>query len=124
MSKIKVIQAVNTSDYDQIDGLSCIKYWENNTPYRQESVRYCRATLHYATETDSLVGAHVIGIVDGQPHVYITPILSSVNTSNDPESFMVDTKDLVRIPLKDEQAILLDRANKMRILKLTHQKLV
>ena len=108
---IKVIQAVNTSDYDQIGGLNCIKFWEENTPGRTDSIAYCRATHCWATESDPLVGAHVIGIVNGEPHVYITPIKDSVNKSNKPGVFKVQLTDLVPVPKADEQKILKDKEN-------------
>ena len=119
MSIIKVIQAVNTSNYDQIGGLSCIKYWENNTPNRHDSISYCRATRSYITEDDQLVGAHVIGIVDDVPHVYITAIKDSVNKSNDPEIFDVDMADLVAVPTDHEQKILEDKDNQDLLKKLS-----
>ena len=109
---MKVIQAVNTQDYDSIDGLSCIAYWKRENPYSADPIRYCRATLAPATPQDAIVGGHVIGIKNGTPHVYITPILNSVNASGNPEIFGVDERDLVRVPDEHEQAILADNDNR------------
>ena len=107
---MRVIQAVNTSKFDDINGKSCIDYWRSQRPYRDDSC--CRATQKKAQGDDKIVGAHVIGYANGSPHVYITPILNSVNTSGSPFAFNVAEADLVQVPLQDERAILSDPDNK------------
>ena len=109
---IKVIQAVNTSEYDVINGCSCIEYWTKNISGRDSST--CRATGRQETLNDSIVGGHVIGIINNTPHVYIVPILNSVNVSEDPMTFDVDESDLVQVPFHDEQIILNDPQNRIR----------
>lgn len=116
---IKVIQAANTSDFDRINGESCITYWEENKPNNHEPIRFCRATLTPATIENDIVGGHVLAYVDDEPHVFITPILSSVNTSEDPMSFDVNDSDLVQVPIEDEEAILNMDENKKRLKMLS-----
>lgn len=106
-----VYQAVNTSEYDNINGMSCHEYWKRNNPHVKDSICFCRATSEYGTEDDPIVGGHVIGLDNGEPHVYITPILNSVNKKNDPKIFNVDEVNLVQVPTDDEKAILSDKEN-------------
>ncbi len=110
---IKVIQATNTEEYDQIDGNSCIRYWINNHPNGYD-ITFCRATKKIGTQSDFIVGGHVIAIVDGTPHVYITPIRNSVNVKDRPKMFDVDPDDLVEVPEDDERNILADEENIIR----------
>lgn len=114
---IKVIQATNTEEYDQIDGNSCIRYWINNHPNGYDS-SFCRATPKVGTQSDPIVGGHVIAIVDGAPHVYITPIRNSVNVKDDPKIFDVEQNDLVEVPEDDERNILADKENITRYTQL------
>ncbi len=114
---IKVIQATNTEEYDQIDGNSCIRYWINNHPNGYDS-SFCRATPKVGTQSDPIVGGHVIAIVDGAPHVYITPIRNSVNVKDDPLTFDVDPDDLVKVPENDERQLLADGENIRRYRQL------
>lgn len=112
---MRVIQAANTSEFDNIDGMSCIDYWDNNAPNKQETIRFCRATGDSGTEEDRIVGGHVLGFDGDVPHVYITPILSSVNTSENPLTFDVDVSDLIQVPIEDERAIIIMDENKKRL---------
>ena len=114
MSKIKVCQAANTSDFDLINGISCLNYWQMKSPNLQEPICYCRAKRKEGTADDPLVGGHVIGLIGGVPHIFITPILNSVNVSDEPRVFEVNMDDLVRVPNEDELAILADNENKKR----------
>ncbi len=116
MIMMRVIQAVNTSNYDQINGRSCIDYWCTQRPFRRSD--YCRVTNKIPQGTDSIVGGHVLGYENGSPHVYITPILSSVNKEHRIITFNVTDTDLVRVPLADEKAILSDPENKELLRKL------
>ena len=113
---MRVIQAVNTSNYDHINGRNCIDYWRSQRPYNRSG--YCRATNRLPQGTDSIVGGHVIGYENGFPHVYITPILSSVNTERNIITFNVVETDLVRVPLQDERAIMSDPENRELLRKL------
>ena len=113
---IKVIQAVNTSEYDVINGCSCIEYWTKNKSGRDSST--CRATGRQGTLNDSIVGGHVIGIINNIPHVYIVPILNSVNASDNPLMFDVEENDLLQVPCNDEQEILNDSMNRTRKIML------
>ena len=115
MSKIVVCNAANTSEFDKIGGKSCIKYWDEHTPNKTESIRFCRATYKYGTEEDPIIGGHVLAILGGKPRVFITPILKSYNTANDPKGFSVSTDDLVPVPAADEQAILNMKGNVDRL---------
>lgn len=121
MSRIDVIQAENTNEFDRINGGTCIAYWRNNVPQSEDSFSYCRATHRYGTQSDILVGGHVIGIVDGMPHVFITPILDSVNKSDNPKIFEVDERDLVQVPSADEQVLLTDKDNQ-RLVEVLREK--
>ena len=113
---MRVIQAVNTSKFDDINGKSCIDYWRSQRPYRDDSC--CRATKEKAQGDDKIVGGHVIGYANGFPHVYITPILSSVNKEHNIITFNVAEADLVQVPLQDERAILSDPDNKELLRRL------
>ena len=108
---VKVCQAVNTTNYDTINGDSCINYWNNNAPNDRQAILMCRATSGNDSEDDPIVGGHVIGINNHYPHVYIVPILRSVNTSGNPRIFSVEEEDLVQVPTNQENAILADREN-------------
>lgn len=110
MSKIRVLQAVNTSDYDNIQGRSCIDYWSDNATNNRDA-NYCRATDERGDEDNPIVGGHVIAVINGRPHIYITPILNNVNLTRDPAIFKVDTEDLAQVPTDDENAILADIEN-------------
>ena len=118
---IKVIQAANTSSYDKIDECSCIEFWRNNNSGR-DSVT-CRATDEQGTQTDPIVGGHVIAIFNNTPHVYIVPILNSVNVSDYPLTFDVDESDLVQVPFHDEQIILNDPQNRIRKIMLNARRM-
>lgn len=118
---IKVIQAANTSSYDKIDECSCIEFWRNNNSGRDSAT--CRATDEQGTQTDPIVGGHVIGIINNTPHVYIVPILNSVNVSEDPLTFDVDESDLVQVPSHDEQIILNDPQNRIRKIMLNARRM-
>ena len=53
----RVCNALNTSDYDMIDGMDCIDYWSVS---KNEKARYCRVSRKEETPDDKLVGGHVI----------------------------------------------------------------
>ena len=112
---IKVINAANTTAYDTIDGMSCIDYWRRACPRADSS--FCRAKHEQGTEDDIIVGGHVISVDNLEPHVFITPILRSVNNDEYYPPFDVSCVDLVRVPLEMERAILSDPDNHMNIKK-------
>lgn len=105
----KVCNALNTTDYDQIDGLDCIDYWSEK---RNEPARFCRVSHKEGTPGNKLVGGHVITIDKGTPHVYIVPMLSSYNAMKENlPAFFVDDESLVEVPRDQEQKILSDPDN-------------
>ena len=105
----RVCNALNTSDYDMIDGMDCIDYWSVS---KNEKARYCRVSRKEETPDDKLVGGHVITFNALVPHVYIVPMLSSYNARKEKlESFDVDENSLVRVPEEQERKILSDPAN-------------
>lgn len=119
MSKnmIKVFNAINTSDYDKIEGKDCIDYWDDNVIDRTYDRNVCRKSKEKASEDDSIVGAHVIGYTSQGLGVFIVPMLKSNNNKKENlEPFEVEENDLVRIPNEeDERKILLDKENQEQI---------
>lgn len=126
MSKnmIKVFNAINTSDYDKIEGKDCIDYWDDNVIDRTYDRNVCRKSKEKASEDDIIVGAHVIGYKDQRLGVFIVPILKSYNgKKGNLEPFCVDEDDLVRIPNReDERKILLDKDNQQQISEVFGEK--
>ena len=106
---IKVCNALNTSDYDEINGMDCLEYWAQE---KNEQPWICRCSGRIETKDDRLVGGHVISIDNYTPHVYIVPMLSSYNSmKNNLKAFNVDESSLVRVPADQERKILMDPAN-------------
>lgn len=114
---IKVCNAINTSDYDKIEGKDCIDYWDEHAIHRTCDRDICRKSKEKASEDDSIVGAHVIGYTSQGLRVFIVPILKSFNDKKgNLEPFEVEENDLVRIPNEeDERKILLDKENQEQI---------
>lgn len=53
--------------------------------------------------------------------MFITPILDSVNKSDNPKIFEVDERDLVQVPSADEQVLLTDKDNQ-RLVEVLREK--
>lgn len=121
---IKVCNALNTSDYDEIEGMNCIDYWDEHVLNRTCDRDICRKSKNPASEDDIIVGAHVIGYKDQRLGVFIVPILKSYNgKKGNLEPFCVDEDDLVRIPNReDERKILLDKDNQQQISEVFGEK--
>lgn len=114
MSTIWVCNALNTAEYDKIEGKPCIDYWLKKT---SGLWFYCRACRSMIEPNNNIVGGHVIDFLSGKPHVYITPIHDRCNKQQgNLPYFSVSENDLVRIPDSGIEAkILDDDANKKQI---------
>ena len=109
MAKVLVCNALNTSDYDVIDGKDCITYWREKK--HRLKVTWCRACHNPNSDEDAIVGGHVMTVF-GTPHIYITPIHDSCNKLQKKlDAFPVDESDLVPVPKDQETAILNDPVN-------------
>ena len=102
--------ALNTSDYDTIEGQSCIDFWLSHKNGRR--IVLC-PVCHDLLKKSEAVGGHVI-VFDGKDnYVCITPMHSDCNTKREKAGpFEVLEADLVRVPEEDEEAILADPDNK------------
>ena len=110
MNAIYVCNALNTVDYDTIEGKPCIDYWCEKT---SGLWFYCRACHSWIEPSNPVVGGHVIDFLSETPHVYITPIHDRCNKQRETlPYFFVSPTDLVRIPNpEEEQKILSDEDN-------------
>ena len=117
MSDIYVCNALNTEEYDKIEGKSCIDYWCEKTGGLWF---YCRACHSLIEPSNGIVGGHVIDFLSETPHIYITPIHDICNKrKGELPYFLVAENDLVRIPKADEeQKILNDEENIQHIQKM------
>jgi hypothetical protein len=110
MAKKLVCNALNTSKYDSIDGMSCIDYWCNT--HNQNSAEFCRACGERAKDGDDIIGAHVMSLNETPRHVYIVPMHRSCNSKQaDLGSFEVDEYNLSSVPSTQENKILNDPDN-------------
>lgn len=110
--KVTVCNAVNTSDYDIIDGKTCIEYWLD----KRTLPVFC-PVCHKQLKKEDAVGGHVINLF-GKKHVFITPMHGACNSKKEKAAFFkVHEPDLVKIPKEDEQKILKDPENG-RLLRL------
>lgn len=110
MDKLVVCNALNTSPYDIIDGMSCLEYWQHHRPFL--NIQKCRACGKVGTEDNPIVGGHVISILGGERHVFITPIHEKCNLKRGKLfPFVVYASNLYPIPAEDEKRILADEDN-------------
>ena len=111
---MKVINALNTEQYDEIDNLSCIDYWRRHHPGGDD--RHCRACGCEVGEQNPIVGAHVMDVSIIDPHVYIVPLCKNCNDRRaDLPAFDTLQANLARVPAEMEQAILSDPENGLHI---------
>lgn len=120
--KIWVCNALDTEDYDRPDGMgSCLEFWkrEQDKTLFPADPDICRVRHNNGIPSSPIVGAHVIGFMEGKPHVYIVPMHDSCNLKKQSlEPFRVLRSDLVRVPNLDERAILNMKSNKLQIAKM------
>ena len=104
-SVLKIVcNALNTADYDKIEGKDCIDYWKEKKPGIK--VHICPACNKPLGDED-VVGGHVIDFLSSSPHVYITPLHDACNKRRgDLPFFKVKLGNLVQVPKDDEEKIL------------------
>ena len=110
MAKKLVCNALNTSDYDVIEGMSCIDYWCKT--HNQSNAEICRACGKRAKDDDEIIGAHVMSLNETPRHVYVVPMHRSCNSRQAGlGSFEVDEFNLSIVPANQEKKILNDPEN-------------
>ena len=87
---IQVFSALESKDYDSIDGKDCRRWWEDTTgkKFSRCMTGQCRDQYGKHVENVADVGGHVIDLATGT-HVYIVPMCSSCNNRKDLSSFSV-----------------------------------
>ena len=109
----KVINAVKTEDYDIIEGKSPIQYWRDDPRTNNEMV--CRNCGSH----ENIGGGHVIGHIDGDYHICITPLCQNCNNQRESlPTFDVQSIDLVRIPMKHEHELFQMKENQTQKFRL------
>lgn len=98
-SKTTVMNVLNSSEYKEPNGDSCIGYWEKVTGFKiDDSATYhCPACgKAMSKKEDNLVGAHVYK-PSNPDEWFFTPLCSSCNTPNN-TNVMEVTTPLVPVP--------------------------
>jgi hypothetical protein len=95
--RIRVCNAVETSNYKPLDGGDWIDYWEQKSGKDRNTVVCQNPKCNHS----DVVGAHVVSIDYATPYIYIAPLCRDCNNKKESlEPFYIDPN--LCVPMPDE----------------------